>query len=116
MAEFCILKMNQKNKMINNIYKAYKGTGDRKDTIHSITRFYKKNAGPSAFTEVAVAAPVNLDDSFTTMVKTLCFKGEIDQRELAFCVERHQAKDKKFAGAYKCLKQSNDRKDFINTV
>lgn len=97
--------------MINNIYQAYKGNGDREDCLHSIKRFYQKNKGSAV-----QPAPVNLDDSFTQVVKQALANGEIEQNEVDFCIAQHKAKDKKFAAVYTCLKKSGDHKDFIHSI
>lgn len=52
---FAVQKHNEKNKMIANIYKAFKVQSDMEDFLHSIKRFYKKNAPPAPF--IPIPAP-----------------------------------------------------------
>lgn len=116
-AQFCINAKESKGKLgktMNGIYQAFKGNNDREDFLHSIKRFYNKNKGPAAFKPIA--APVDLDDSFTKVVKLALANSQIDHNEMDFCITQHKAKDKKFDMIYKCLQKSGDHKDFIHSV
>ena len=107
---------DEKNKMLNSVFKTFRQTGDRPDFVNSLNRLYRKHQIASVARTIDVQ-PVQERDPFIVEVETLAEKfGKFTQAEVEFVKRLYEQKDRKLMLVYNTFLQSYDRDDFVNSI
>lgn len=128
------------DKMVKNVYKAYKQTKDREDFVHTLIRLHKKflktqpssaSAGgkpptvpvqqpkleqtfdPAKTEESSVKMP---RDPLLMEIESLAKFGKFEPEAVEFCKQLCQQQDRKLLSIYSAYLRTLDREDFIHTV